>query len=204
MQTHERYPYYRLSDSKDFTYSAARTGDPYAVYLFIKGKHVDVDLWNETKYQCDARVLPGAKILDLSLLSTPIAMALFKEAGFRSLGQIFTLGKMKIHNGYDNPDEEVRHLFSDQYDPRKDTPSEDELKEALVSSGLGHFVFRIIRVISHAMSPHEFSQIFVRAGYDCLLDTVDAIYPGEPQLLVFDEKLIEWGIPFDRKLEGNI
>jgi len=201
------YPYYRVSNSsqKPAATENNKRHDPYGVYLFIKGEPVDVSgMWSDAKWRWDAKLKSGAKILDLSKMNASLAFDLFKIAGLTNYTAIWDLHKMKPHSGaYDRPEEEVEYLFS--LNPNKDKPSEDQLKKAFNNVN-GNSAYRVLRLLysTKFKTNKKFSELFIKAGFDALLDTVNAIYPNEPQLIVFNPTNVIWGERERNESDDNV
>lgn len=197
------FPYYRVSDSKrkpSATEDDSRH-DPYGIYLFIKGEYVDVGGWSDMKYRWDAKLKSGTRLLDLGNIKLPLAIKLFKSAGLPTLRDVWNVGKQDgVGGSYDIPEEEVNNLFY-PLTVGKDNPTDDDLRKNLMSKK--HInAYRILRLqYPYFKTNKAFSQIFESAGYDGLKDDDGggAIYPMEPQIIIFNPANIIWG-----NLEKNI
>jgi len=190
------YPYYRVSNSsqKPTATEDNKRHDPYGVYLFIKGQPIDVSgEWSDKKWRWDAKLKKGVKILDLDKMNASVVSKLFATVGLTTFTAIWDLHKMEKHRGaYDNPEEEIHNFFYPLH-PYTDKPTEAELKKAFRPNG--NAVYRVLRLLypTKFKTNKIFSELFIKAGFDALLDTVDAIYPLEPQLIVFNPANVIWG-----------
>ena len=194
------FPYYRVSDSTKISMPPERKYDPYGMYLFIKGESVDVGgMWGSMKWRRDAK-LKTNKLLDLSKVSISLAKKILKNSGL-TLQDVWELKDKSIKGAYDRPEEVVDEFFGSKLKAWKsdsETPSEAQLEQALkANKWLGGSVYRVLRLT--VKSGKEFTEIIKQAGFNGILDTIDAIYPNEPQCIIFDQNDIIWG-----DLEKNV
>lgn len=199
------YPYYHVSDHPELPKATStQRHDPWGIYLFIKGEYVGLSAWANKKYRWDAKLKPGVRILDLSKVTTDIAKKLFTLFKLPTLRDVWDLGDRKSDpSTYDNPREERDNFFY----PLKGNPSDVELKNNFEHNKyLGHALYRILRLqYPHiGLNNKTFSNLFQKLGYDGIKDTVNAIYPDEPQLIIFDEKNIIWGEQEKNTPDSNV
>jgi len=183
------FPYYRVSDSKKVSMPPERKFDPYGMYLFIKGEPVDVSgMWGSMKWRRDAK-LKTNKLLDLSKMSISLAKKLLENAGFNTLQDVWNLKDKNIKGSYDIPEEVITELFGNKFSD-SEMPTEAQLEQAIKSNKwLGGSVYRTLRLV--VKSGKEFTSMF--KAFNGIKDTIGAIYPNEPQCIIFDPNDIIWG-----------
>jgi hypothetical protein len=161
--------------------------DPAAIYFFIKShKGYDYDTWEQKKWRWDANLKPKTKILNLSNATQQAQEKLLKLSGLPTRESIWKfLKEDAVHDeirDYD-PEKLLEEFF--QCDKAETEIPTD--KATLFPST----TYRILRLKCNGAL--KFSALLQKAGYDAVLDTVDAHFAEEPQLVVLNPECIVWG-----------
>lgn len=167
------YPYFHVSDHPETPSPQSHTGtihdDPTGLYLFIKGKRVDQPGWKPKKYRWDAKLKSTPDdVIDLDYNE------LLEKAGITDIGafieELSTQNDMSsISHDYENwLDEEEFSLWAD------------------IGYPLLRYHFNDDR--------DKFASFLKSEGVKALSDPEGfTIFHGEPQVLVLDPSIIEWG-----------
>ncbi len=183
------YPYFHVQDSPNLPkipQYERNNLDPAAIYFFIK-KHIgyDYDTWEQKKWRWDAGLKPKTKILNLSKATQQDLWELLKLSGLPTRDTIWKFLK-----------EDALHDDILDYDPEKllteffQCDNDDEMPTDNAPL-FPNTTYRILRLKCNGAL--KFSSLLKKAGYDAVLDTVDAHFAEEPQLVVLNPECIIWG-----------
>lgn len=153
--------------------TATKYKDPVGIYLFYKDAYIDVKVWEEKKYRWDAQIKSGAKILDLDHMDQALRIDFLEKAGIKLTPEsISELLKKEEALSYSVDD------FFEQLEDRE--PAN------------GYMIYELLR--AYFSSSIRFASFWKKYSYDVLSDEVgEVIYTGEPQAIVLNPQVIEWG-----------
>ena len=172
------YPYFHVSDhpEKPTVHYGGQHKDPAGIYLFYKGIPVDQTDWKPKKYRWDAKIKPGANILDVNRFAWNEILA---EIGIEDFDDYIYNLDLREDHGMDLA------AIQDYYEIWKDEKEDDEDMRADVAWAL---------LRNHFNDQKKFTSFLKSKGIDAIEDdSGDVIFYGEPQMIVINPSVIEWG-----------
>ena len=170
------YPYYHVSDHPDTPSLGSHTdsihNDPSGLYLFFKGKPVDQTDWKPKKYRWDAKLKTAPDdVTDLDYNE------LLKKAGITDIEAFIE----ELSNKYD--------MSSIDHDYGNWLEEEEEEEDAFLWSDIGYPLLRY-----RFNDRDKFANFLKSQGVKAISDPQGfTIFYGEPQVIVLDPSIIEWG-----------
>jgi oligoribonuclease (3'-5' exoribonuclease)/8-oxo-dGTP pyrophosphatase MutT (NUDIX family) len=204
------YPYFHVSNHPEtptIHKTTTRGGtdgkyyDPYGIYLFIKGEHIDVSEWGEKKYRWDAKIKRGAKIRLISGFDQSEKWSLMESIGIKTGLDVYNALKKAIDEEDKIEFEYLQEQIEDvEGNSRKPTL---EIMQKVFKDGIQDVMwFRTIR--SFFNNREKFTQFWKSQGIDGLEDDAQAFYAGEPQLVILNPDVIEWGDREDNQSDKKV
>jgi len=197
------YPYYHVSDHPKTprAHPSPKHNDPVGVFLFPKGHNVEVE-WSTKKYRWDAKLKPGLKLLPLNdnTFGWDLFERLIKKVGFLTWRALWT--KITEDKGRGELPDVYYSLWAHIDNGERSTG--DTIRDAFQSYLTKEPWRQYIILRDTVRDPAKFQRFLVSLGYDGLDDTDGSvIYGGEPQIVIFDEKNIEWLLPREKNVSDK-
>lgn len=186
------YPYFHVSDHPETPSinekPAFNYNDPFGIFLFLKGQHVDVAQWSCKRYRWDAKI-KNVKLWVIDSMGQTEAWQLLNKSGIKTPLDAFNA--LKQARGSEDIIE--FEFMGDQCgDPADLGLFEKQFWSDYFTNGYAaSAAFRILR--SHFHDRGKLTQFLKAQGYHGVYDTTGAVYAGEPQVIVFDAKDLIFG-----------
>lgn len=206
------FPYYHVSDhsQKPSTLKTYKQElgnkrgeiEPFGIYLFPKNEPT-IKSWADKKYRWDAKFKPGTKIVKLSnsllkmvedakvTLLNVLRNGNKIDLDYNEGNFLYLLETLELESDLDEdsyiPTLEMYHHSPDLY-KKEAGPLIKAFKEWIGDGGSHAW----LSLMLHFNDSEKFSSFLKKYG-DVILDDNNSIYYNEPQLIVLNPSVIEWG-----------
>ena len=194
------WPYFHSSNHpntptiSDVARSGKRYFDPIGIFLFIKIANPHSEGGFDSKQYCwGARLKSEKGLLHLSNITSGDAWKLLQAAGIDNPSEAYNaLEKAEKEKRDDHSEFDWLQTKVDNLHPG-DEGFDKKFYEDYLSSGMN--VYRFLWNYFH--DRNNFTHFLKSQGYTGIYDDIEAIWHGEPQVVVFDPNNIEWSERMD-------
>jgi len=187
------YPYYHVSEHPEpptiRDSGGLKHDDPNGIYLFVKGKEVEQEGWKPKKYRWDAKLKVDFDNID----HFPFDEWLTELGVSDPLDYVRKLSVKRIG------DKPLNHFQEDVETFYENNQDEDD-EHIKIAAEHGYILLK------HVLGRAKLTSFLRKKGIKAFGDTSEhldnQIWPGEPQIIVLDPSVIEWG-PREENVPDN-